>query len=285
LTTSSQYFFDPLPPVDSDYKENSAEGTTWSSLVLHCGAPRVACAKFTKVNTWSECRVNDFVLAPPPLNFDQRLLAVEARLNAAETSTVPVGSIHYFPSNKVPSGYLRLDGSTVSRSAYPKLWEFAQNSGNLALPLNAKIVGQFGAADGAVKFTLPDFRGLFLRSWDDRGLVDVNRAIGSVQESQNGEHSHAIKQAAHAHTFEPAGHSHSLQFSLVQLKQEKIQRGDKIVNVYDPASNSSKVILNSVVSLASGNVRSASADIQVLPKGGSETRVKNVAVLACIKAN
>ncbi|WP_236418988.1 phage tail protein [Pseudomonas syringae] len=86
----------------------------------------------------------------------------------AQASALPVGSMIGFPVNKVAPGFLVLDGSVKSVSAYPDLATF--------------LGGAFNKGDeGAGNFRLPDSRGEFLRGWDNGRGVDAGRAIGSYQ--------------------------------------------------------------------------------------------------------
>ncbi|MHC8310739.1 phage tail-collar fiber domain-containing protein [Pseudomonas sp. GT1P32] len=86
----------------------------------------------------------------------------------AQASALPVGSMVGLPVNKVPPGFLELDGSVRSIATYPDLAAFlgtAFNQGN----------------EGAGNFRLPESRGEFLRGWDHGRGVDAGRAIGSWQ--------------------------------------------------------------------------------------------------------
>jgi hypothetical protein len=65
LKTKEKHVYDNLPPSDTDFEENSAGGTKWSSIILHCGAPRVVCAKIYKVNSWDECVIEKYYVPSP----------------------------------------------------------------------------------------------------------------------------------------------------------------------------------------------------------------------------
>lgn len=82
-------------------------------------------------------------------------------------SSVPAGSVILFAANTAPTGYLKANGATVSRSTYASLF--------------AAIGTTFGAGDGSTTFVLPDLRGEFIRGWDDGRGVDSGRAFGSAQ--------------------------------------------------------------------------------------------------------
>jgi len=86
----------------------------------------------------------------------------------AQASALPVGSMIGFPLDKVAPGFLELDGSVKSAAAYPDLATF--------------LGGAFNKGDeGAGNFRLPESRGEFLRGWDHGRGVDAGRAIGSMQ--------------------------------------------------------------------------------------------------------
>jgi len=86
----------------------------------------------------------------------------------AQASALPVGSMIGFPVDKVAPGFLELDGSVKSVATYPDLATF--------------LGGAFNKGDeGAGNFRLPESRGEFLRGWDHGRGVDAGRAIGSMQ--------------------------------------------------------------------------------------------------------
>lgn len=70
---------------------------------------------------------------------------------------LPIGSIIAWPSNIPPEGWLELNGDGFDKSLYPEL---------------AKILPTG---------VLPDFRGQFLRGWDNEGGVDSGRELLSEQ--------------------------------------------------------------------------------------------------------
>lgn len=92
---------------------------------------------------------------------------LEALQNEIAKKGVPVGSIDYFAMTVPPSGYLKADGGTVSRTSYPDLFD--------------AIGITFGEGDGTTTFRLPDLRGEFVRGWDDGREVDTGRVLGSAQ--------------------------------------------------------------------------------------------------------
>ena len=85
----------------------------------------------------------------------------------ADPRFVPSGAVFMFTADAAPTGYLKANGATISRTTYATLF--------------AVIGTTFGAGDGSTTFQLPDLRGEFLRGWDDSRGADTGRAFGSAQ--------------------------------------------------------------------------------------------------------
>lgn len=112
--------------------------------------------------------------------------------------------------------------------------------------LFAAIGTTFGAGDGVNTFNLPDLRGEFVRGWDDGRGVDASRVFGSSQ-------GHAIQ-----------SHGHRL-----NTTSSAISPGE----TGDPARGSVTGTVNTRGGIG-GSIENT---------GGTETRPRNVALLACIK--
>lgn len=74
--------------------------------------------------------------------------AVEAASASSSTAGVPCGTIIYSGSTTTPSGYLKCDGSEVSRETYADLF--------------AAIGTAYGAGDGTSTFNLPNLMNVFI---------------------------------------------------------------------------------------------------------------------------
>jgi microcystin-dependent protein len=110
------------------------------------------------------------------------------------------GQVSTFAGKKVPTGWLKANGQTVSRTQYNHLWDYASESQNITND-NVKSAGQFGLGDGSKTFTLPDFRGQHLRFWDDGRGIDNGRVIASEQQDDVKQHGHgASSGSAGGHT-------------------------------------------------------------------------------------
>ena len=95
--------------------------------------------------------------------------SVVAAINELHANTgVPAGTVIYYAASTPPAGYLKCDGSAVSRTAYSALF--------------AVIGTTYGAGDGSTTFQLPDLRAEFLRGYDDGRGIDTDRVFGSNQE-------------------------------------------------------------------------------------------------------
>lgn len=78
-----------------------------------------------------------------------------------------VGQVLYFATSAAPNGFLKANGSAISRADYDSLFS---------------VIGTtFGAGDGSTTFNLPDLRGEFIRGWDDSRGIDSGRVFGSAQ--------------------------------------------------------------------------------------------------------
>lgn len=82
-------------------------------------------------------------------------------------SAIRPGTLAMFVVDATPTGWLRCNGATVSRTTYANLF--------------AAIGTTYGAGDGSTTFGLPDCRGEFPRFWDNGRGIDVSRSIGSYQ--------------------------------------------------------------------------------------------------------
>jgi len=164
----------------------------------------------------------------------------------AQASALPVGTMVAFPANKIPPGFLEIDGSVKSIATYPDLATFlgtAFNQGN----------------EGAGNFRLPESRGEFLRGWDHGRGVDANRVIGSYQLDtlQNITGAYAANNGVQL----AATGTVSGAFSGVSVGGTQIPGGGAASGVINMTFDASKVARTSM-----------------------ETRSRNLAVMWCIKA-
>ncbi|MCP4130535.1 MAG: tail fiber protein [bacterium] len=110
-------------------------------------------------------------------------------LKSGITMAVPAGSVISFAGGTVPAGWLLCDGRAVNREEYKGLF--------------AAVSTMYGPGDSSSTFNLPDYRGYFLRGWDNgsgndpdaagrtnRGDGTTGNAVGTVQDFAVKDHEH-----------------------------------------------------------------------------------------------
>jgi microcystin-dependent protein len=158
---------------------------------------------------------------------------------------LPAGSIIFIACNTAPTGYLKANGAAVSRATYSALF--------------TAIGTTFGVGDGSTTFNLPDLRGEFVRGWDDSRGADSGRSFGTAQSSANLSHNHGVNDPSHAHSIYTSYIDGNAMYSGVANIN-----GQGGVIVYE-------------------STFSATTGISIQSNGTTESRPRNVALLACIK--
>ncbi|MBC7420181.1 MAG: tail fiber protein [Bdellovibrio sp.] len=110
-------------------------------------------------------------------------------VSSGGTAVNPAGLIGPFPMNACPAGWLEANGAAVSRTAYASLF--------------TAIASTYGPGNGTTTFNLPDYRGYFLRGWNNASGNDPDAAsrtnrgdgvtgdsVGTKQTNQLGSHIH-----------------------------------------------------------------------------------------------
>lgn len=156
---------------------------------------------------------------------------------------LPAGTIIHVCMNTPPTGFLKANGDAISRTTYANLF--------------AAIGTTFGAGDGTTTFTLPDLRGQFVRGWADNGNVDTGRTFGSAQ---------ADTMQGHYHNFSGSTGSGNKPYGTIA--------GQSSMGQWNPPDNSTTHVLTGPPQNDGTNGATRTS---------SETRPKNVALLACIK--
>ena len=164
------------------------------------------------------------------------------------------GMVGMFPMAAPPPGWLRANGAAVSRTTYVDLFK--------------RIGTIHGAGNGTTTFNVPDLRGEFLRGWDNGRGVDVGRALGSAQASQNLLHIHD------AETEQAGEHRHDIIVPRDLGRQSSPDDQDAFLG---DETEQGYNHLQTEPAGAHGHT------VIVEPSGGSEARPRNIALLACIK--
>jgi microcystin-dependent protein len=118
----------------------------------------------------------------------------DTAVTLAKLDFAVTGMVAFFLGNAAPLGWLKINGALLSRTTYAALWAYAQASGNIVTDAAwlAGATGSFSQGDGSTTFRLPDARGEFLRGWDDARGVDSGRSFGSTQSHALQTHNHTV---------------------------------------------------------------------------------------------
>ena len=183
---------------------------------------------------------------------------------AAIGAELPAGAVMHFLQSTAPSGWLKANGTAVSRVTYASLFA---------------VVGvTYGAGDGSTTFNLPDMRGEFIRSWDDARGIDTARVIGSAQSAAMLDHNHAITVSSDGdHRHRINGNAGGAVAILGNQSARVAGIGSAATESFVDTYGGARIIEN-----AGAHTHTATAG-NPSTGGGSETRPRNVALLACIK--
>lgn len=169
---------------------------------------------------------------------------------------IPPGVIiHYADKDFNQEDWLICDGRSVDKNKYANLY---------------KVIGnKWGdSPQGKDYFVLPDFRGVFLRGWDNGKGKDPNREFGSFQESSNKKHTHKVTcEESGAHTHEMLGGvSDNKGHSLYPRDKDKIN--GQYMNISPPPIKESGAHTHTIT---------------LEEEGGAEARPANYSLLYLIK--
>lgn len=194
----------------------------------------------------------------------------------AATEAAPPGVISYTAASSAPTGWLKANGAAISRTTYAALF--------------AAIGTDYGTGDGSTTFNVPDLRGYHIRSLDDGRGVDSGRVRGSTQADQNKSHNHGGatggQSADHTHSGTTytgsVDHNHGVPYGPSTVgsgtggfvRTTSLSPSGYISSAGISANHNHDFVTNGT---SNSHAHTISAE------GGTETRVKNVALLAIIK--
>jgi len=111
---------------------------------------------------------------------------------------IPTGAIMAWPTESIPSGFLKCQGQAIARSTYSDLF--------------SAIGVIYGAGDGSSTFNIPDYRGEFLRGRAEGSGNDPDRGSRTNRGDGNGGDNVGTKQdyavVNHSHGNNSGGNSH-----------------------------------------------------------------------------
>jgi microcystin-dependent protein len=160
----------------------------------------------TFTNAWDEAIPVDLLLAGLSEAGKIDVLIRQMKLDIRERilKFMPVGMVIKWPGSVVPYGFMELDGSSLSRTAYPDLFS---------------VLGTVHGTANATHFNIPKMQGYFARGWNHAraaGLFDPDAAtrtvptiagatmvagdhVGTIQADENKAHTHSY------YSFDAAG--------------------------------------------------------------------------------
>jgi len=188
----------------------------------------------------------------------------------------PPGAVIWYAGSTAPTGYLKANGDSIP------------NGSGTVQGVSADYSGLYAVVGGS----LPDLRGEFIRALDDGRGVDGSRAIRSTQAQQAESHTHVATtgtDGAHIHsggTTNSAGaHTHGIDADY--SPNESGTRSIECENDSHPSNNmdthSAGAHSHTVTVTDQDSAHTHTISVQNQSGGGTETRPRNVALLACIK--
>ncbi|MGY4727944.1 phage tail protein [Burkholderia pyrrocinia] len=244
--------------------------------------------------------------------------------NAASTAYVldaiasaSIGQIIFEARTAPRAGCLTLNGAVLNRADYPALWAYAQGSGALVEEKDwvSNNFASFSNGDGATTFRIPEFRGEGIRCADGGRGVDPGRRVGTWQDSQNRSHAHGASAAAvgdhvhgawtdsqgwHGHHGNTAGagaHNHQVDYPLPLYGGDTDRGGvsssfsiDNEIRAWTTMTGDHAHAFDTegagahAHNIGMNGAGAHSHVITVAADGGAEARMRNVAVLAMIRA-
>ena len=137
------------------------------------------------------------------------LLRAIRNINQAASSDLP-GRVGIFLQPTPPTGWMRMNGTLLSRVLFPELWAHVQVVGAVSeADWAAGRQGWFSSGDGSTTFRIPLVGAEFIRALDDGRGVDIARLIGSTQAGDNAPHGHATVETPHGHATSETPHAHT----------------------------------------------------------------------------
>tara|TARA_R100000781_G_C4068670_1_gene123694 strand:- start:28 stop:1257 length:1230 start_codon:yes stop_codon:yes gene_type:complete len=175
---------------------------------------------------------------------------------------VPVGTVIWYGGSTAPTGYLKANGDTIPNT-----------SGTVQ-----GVTANFAPLYAIIGATLPDLRGEFIRGFDDGKGTDSGRTIRSTQAEAYKSHAHDSNLASASNSdsaidVDDPGHAHDMTCrGTADSESTAIASGKSDHNVSSTETTHSET---------------TGIDIDIAltidSEGGTETRPRNVALLACIK--
>ena len=201
-------------------------------------------------------------------------VALQSELaNYAPINVIPAGATMFTAASTAPEGWIKANGALVSRTAYAALF--------------AAIGTTYGAGNGTTTFQLPDMRGVVPRGLDELKGYDTGRTLGSYQADQFETHTHSASSAtagSHAHTVNDTGHTHTVaEIGGNSGTGNGEGYGGNGFQLRSFTRTTSSSTTGLTVNVTTAHSHTITVSDPATGKTGTETRMKNIALLPCIK--
>ena len=174
---------------------------------------------------------------------------------------VPVGTVIWYAGTTAPVGYIKCNGDSITNGT----------------GTTQGITTNFAELYAVVGANVPDLRGEFIRALDDGRGVDSSRAIRVAQAEETKAHNHSATSSTSTNVSDP-GHLHQAGYFSGSFG------GSSGATVFRSDNNSNSTAPGDFIKNNTTGVSvSATTTTSITNTGGSETRPRNVALLACIK--
>ena len=214
------------------------------------------------------------------------------RIAALEALSPVPGEIRAFALPDAPAGWLEADGAQFLITEFPALASamYCGDGVNATADWGYKVTEGGTRSTSGTHMVLPDYRGEFLRGWDNGRGKDSGRSLYAAQTDALKTHTHtgvANTAGSHNHsaTALSAGeHSHTTTIASGATADNTEVGGSstRVFNVTNTASTSgaSGSHTHTIIVDAWGN---HTHTLTIDATGGVETRPTNLAALICIK--
>ena len=180
---------------------------------------------------------------------------------------VPTGSVFCLAVNTVPTGYVKCNGQSYSRTGtYAALF--------------AVIGTTYGANDSST-FKVPDLRGEFIRGFDDGRGVDNGRSINDPQGGDNAQHSHSYGNSGIS--VSGANHNHNIRGLSLQPSIANVGITLGSGQGYQIGYRTNDNVTTDAAVKDSGTLSLSGTVGITINNQGSEARPRNIAMLYIIK--
>ena len=188
------------------YQLTTADAVKGGVLGKSNTQPRQLANRTAWIKTQIDNAITAAGLTPDATVLDQLAIAIQTLALGGKNIGVPFWHMGDTP----PVGSMSFTGQLLSRTVYETLWDALNNADNNITVISdadwlAGRTGCWSAGDGSTTFRAPKVLGDFLRVWDSTGLIDDSRVLGSWQEDEFKEHSHAWTNVHDVTSGEPGG--------------------------------------------------------------------------------